>query len=182
MNQVDNASYKTTIHIGASRFIQITWYLINIFFFKNPLNVFSLIKVSLLKLFRAKIGKGVIIKPSVNIKYPWKLKVGDHCWIGEHAWIDNLADVEIGRNVCISQGAMLLTGNHDFSKSTFDLIVKPIIIEDGAWIGSQAIVCPGVTCGSHSVLSAGSVATQKMEPYKIYQGNPAIFIKERVIQ
>jgi acetyltransferase-like isoleucine patch superfamily enzyme len=61
----------------------------------------------------------VNIKPSVNIKYPWLLEVGDHVWIGEEVWIDNLAKVRIGSNVCISQGAMLLTGNHDFTKSTF---------------------------------------------------------------
>src|SRR5579871_32600 len=177
--EVDNSSYRTTINIGASKLSQILWYLTNVFFFKNPLNIFSSLKVFLLKCFGARIGTGVVIKPSVNIKFPWKLKIGDHCWIGERVWIDNLDDVEIGKNVCISQGAMLLTGNHDYSKSTFDLITKKITIEDGAWIGAQSLVCPGITCGSHAVLAAGSVATKNLEPYKIYQGNPAVFVKER---
>ena len=96
-------------------------------------------------------------------------------------WIDNLAQVTIGNHVCISQGAFLLTGNHNFSLSTFDLITKPLIVEDGVWIGAQAIVCPGVVCGSHAVLSVGSVATQSLEAYGVYQGNPAVKVKERVI-
>ena len=135
-----------------------------------------------MRLFGARLGKGVVLKPGINIKYPWKLSVGDFSWIGEKAWIDNLADIEIGKNVCISQGAVLLTGNHDYTKTGFDLIVKKIILEDGVWIGAAAMVCPGITCQSHSVLSAGSVATQDLQAYKIYQGNPASEVKERVIQ
>jgi putative colanic acid biosynthesis acetyltransferase WcaF len=181
LKQVSNASYKTTIVIGASTFKQAAWYMTNIFFFKNPLNVFSSLKVSLLKLFGAKLGQGTVIKPSVNIKYPWKLKMGDHCWIGEEVWIDNLSDISIGNNVTLSQGAMLLTGNHDHKKETFDFISFPIVLEDGAWIGAKAIVFGGVTCKSHSILSIGSVAQKDMEPYIIYKGNPAIASTERVI-
>lgn len=182
MNQVNNASYKTTIDIGASKPKQFAWYFVNIVFFKNALNVFSGIKVFLLKLFGAKMGRGVVIKPSVNIKYPWKLQVGDHAWIGEEVWIDNLCEVIIGNDVTLSQGAMLLTGNHDYSKTTFDLITKNIILENGVWIGAKSVVCPGVICGSHAILAVGSIATQNLDPYKIYQGNPAVFVKERIIQ
>ena len=146
------------------------------------MNVFSGLKVRLLKLFGARIGRGLLIKPSVNIKYPWKLSIGDHCWIGEHVWIDSLANITLHNHVCISQGAMLLTGNHDYTKTTFDLILKEIVMEDGVWIGAQALVCPGVTCYSHAVLAAKSVATKNLETYTIYQGNPAVAIKARVIE
>ena len=179
--QVDNAVYRTTIQIGASRVRQIAWYVVNVFFFKNPLNVFSSLKVSLLRLFGARVGTGVIIKPAVNIKFPWKLQLGDHSWIGENVWIDNLGFVRIGNSVCLSQGAFLLTGNHNYKSVSFDLIVKEIVLEDGVWIGAKAVVCPGVTCGSHAVLSAGSVAAGDMEPYMIYQGNPAVIVREREI-
>lgn len=179
---VKNAIYKTTISIGASRLKQMSWYWVNILFFKNPFSVFSGVKVSLLRIFGARIGSGLLIKPSVNIKYPWKLAIGDHCWIGEHVWIDNLADITLQNNVCLSQGAMLLTGNHDYRKETFDLILKEIVLEDGVWIGAQALVCPGVTCFSHAVLSAKSVATKNLMAYTIYQGNPAVAVKERVIE
>ena len=76
-------------------------------------NPFMTLKVRLLKMFGAKIGKGLVIKNNVIIKQPWYLTIGDDCWIGENVWIDNIDKVSIGSDVCISQGAMLLTGNHD---------------------------------------------------------------------
>ena len=157
------------------------WYFINVLFFLNPLNPFSGLKVFILRLFGAKIGKNVLLKPAINIKYPWKLTIGDYSWIGENVWIDNLDEVIIGKNVCISQGAMLLCGNHDHKKSTFDLIIGKIILEDGVWIGAKSIVCPHVTCHSHSVLSVNSTATKDLESYIIYQGTPAIKIRHRTI-
>jgi putative colanic acid biosynthesis acetyltransferase WcaF len=153
--------------------------IVNSLFFNHGLAVFNGLKCSLLRWFGARVGKGVLIKPSVNIKYPWLLTIGNHCWIGENVWIDNLAEVKIGDHVCLSQGAMLLTGNHDFSKTTFDLMVKPIVLEEGVWIGARSIVCPGVHCESHSVLAVQSVATKRMKAYTIYQGNPASAVKER---
>jgi putative colanic acid biosynthesis acetyltransferase WcaF len=183
--QVQNDTYNNDWYkkeIGASWLKQSVWYLVNVVFLMNPLNPSSSIKSFLLRLFGAQLGNGVRLKQSINIKYPWKLTIGDFSWIGERVWIDNLADVKIGQNVCISQGATLLTGNHDFTKPTFDLVVKPIIVEDGVWIGAQALVCPGVICYSHSVLTAKSIATKNLEAYKIYQGNPAVYVKERVVE
>jgi putative colanic acid biosynthesis acetyltransferase WcaF len=128
------------------------------------------------------VGKGVIIKPTVKIKYPWFLEIGDHCWIGEDVWIDNLAKVTIGNNVCLSQGCLLLTGNHNYNKPSFPLVIAEIVLEDGVWIGAKSIVCPGVTCKTHSVLSVASVATKTLDGYSIYQGIPAIKTKERIIE
>lgn len=167
---------------GASAIKRTVWYFVNALFLINPLNPASSIKTWLLRKFGARVGKGVVIKPSVNIKYPWLLTIGDHVWIGEHVWIDNLASVVIGNHVTLSQGAMLLTGSHDYKKQTFDLIVKGIVLQDGVWIGAKATVCPGVTCFSHSILSVGSVATFNLEPYTIYQGIPAEKKRTRVIQ
>ncbi len=180
--KVDNASYKTTIEIKAGRLKQVCWYCVNILFFKNSFIISSRLKVFLLKWFGAVVGKGVVIKPSVNIKFPWKLTIGNHSWIGEQVWIDNLTEVVIGDHVCISQGAFLLTGNHNYKKTSFDLILAPITIEEGVWIGAKAIVCPGVVCASHSILSVASVAAANLEPYGIYKGNPAVKINERVIE
>lgn len=164
---------------GAGKGKQLLWYLTNVLFFINPLNPLSSLKVLLLRWFGAKIGTGVLIKPGVNIKYPWLLEIGDHCWIGERVWIDNLCRVRIGNNGCLSQGAMLLTGNHHYSLPTFDLQVASIVLEEGVWIGAQSTVCPGVNCHSHSVLAVGSVATKDMDAYTIYQGNPAVAVRER---
>ena len=142
----------------------------------------SSFKNKLLRLFGAKVGQGVVIKPDVNIKYPWFLEVGDDCWIGEGVWIDSLTDIKIGSNVVLSQGAYLLTGSHDYKKESFDLLLGAIVLENGVWIGAKATVCPGMTCHSHSVLAVGSVATKDLDAYGIYQGNPAVMKRERVIR
>jgi putative colanic acid biosynthesis acetyltransferase WcaF len=168
-------------HPGRNAFVRLLWYFTNILFFQLPLNPISGTKVFLLRLFGAKIGKGVNIKPSINIKYPWRLSVGDYTWIGENVWIDNLDNVSIGNNCCISQGAMLLCGNHNYKKTAFDLIVGKIILEDGVWIGAQSVVCSNVTCKTHSILTVHSVAASDLKPYTIYQGNPAKEIRKRII-
>jgi putative colanic acid biosynthesis acetyltransferase WcaF len=168
-------------HPGRNMFICLLWYFTNILFFQLPFNPLNGVKVFLLRLFGAKVGKDVNIKPSVNIKYPWRLSIGNNTWIGENVWIDNLDNVSIGSNCCISQGAMLLCGNHNYKKTTFDLIVGKIVLEDGVWIGAQSIVCPNVTCKTHSVLTVHSVAASDLEPYTIYRGNPAKEIRKRII-
>jgi putative colanic acid biosynthesis acetyltransferase WcaF len=177
LDKFDNSWYKP----GASAVIRFFWYLSNILIFKSSLFPFYALKRGLLRLFGARIGKKVLIKPNVNIKYPWRLTIGDYVWIGESVWIDNLDDVIIGSNSCLSQGAMLLCGNHNYKKESFDLMTAKIVLEEGVWIGAKAIVCPGVTCHSHSVLSVGSVATKNLEPNAIYQGNPAIKIHARIV-
>lgn len=177
LNKFTNNWYTS----GASKPKMLLWYFVNLMFFTSRWLPVSAIKVALLRIFGAQVGRGVVIKPAVNIKYPWRLKIGNHVWIGEQVWIDNLENVEIGDHVCISQGAMLLCGNHNYKKSTFDLMVGKIILEEGTWIGAQTVVCPGVVCKSHAILTVGSVATSELKAYTIYQGNPAKAIKERVI-
>ena len=177
LNQYNNDEYKPGSIVKKT-----LWYFTNIFFFKTMLPFPSAFKVKLLKLFGAKIGQDVLIKPNVNIKYPWFLEMDDHIWIGEGVWIDNLAKVTIASHVSLSQGSYLLTGSHDYKKETFDLILDEIVLEEGIWIGAKATVCPGVTCKSHSVLAVGSVATKDMEDYGIYQGNPATKKRERSIK
>ena len=181
MSKTDLSRYDNSWYRPGGALKRGLWYFVNVLFFINPLNPFSGLKALLLRLFGAKIGRGVVIKPAVNIKYPWKLAVGDHCWIGENVWIDNLADVKIGSHVCLSQGAMLLTGNHDFTSPSFDLKTAEISLHDGVWIGARAVVCPGVTCHSHAVLTVQSVATRDLEAYSVNRGNPAVKVKNRVI-
>jgi putative colanic acid biosynthesis acetyltransferase WcaF len=176
LSKYDNRWYKP----GAGLPVRGLWYLCNALCFKSGFP-FSGFRKFLLRLFGARIGRGVVIKPGTNIKYPWKLSVGNHCWIGEGVWIDNLGQVTLGDHVCLSQGAFLLTGNHNYKKEGFDLMVDNITLEEGVWIGAKAVVCPGVTCRSHSVLSVGSVAISDLEPYSVYQGNPALKVRERHI-
>jgi len=181
MVEKDLSTFSTKDYHPGSRMRRVLWYLCSPFFINTFFPWPYSLKAGILRIFGARVGIGVVIKPFVKIKYPWFLKTGDHVWIGENVWIDNLAEVLIDSHVCVSQGAMLLTGNHDYKKSTFDLIPGPIILEKGVWVGAKSTVCPGVTCHSHAVLSVGSVATADLEAYGIYQGIPANLKKKREI-
>jgi putative colanic acid biosynthesis acetyltransferase WcaF len=135
------------------------WYLI------NNIIVYSFIpssklRIFLLKIFGAKIGKNVVIHPYTNIKYPWKLKIGDNCWIGARTWIDNIDDVIIGNNCCISQDVFFCTGNHNFKKKEFDLIPEKILINDNCWIGAKSIIYPGVSLNKNSIIKMNSSVTK----------------------
>ncbi len=180
--KVDLATYNNSWYKPGNNVKRFIWHYTNLIFFKTGIFPFYGLKRFLLKLFGAKVGKNVLIKPHVNIKYPWLLQLGNNIWIGEEVWIDNLAEVKIADNVCLSQGALLLCGNHDYTKTTFDLMVKPIILEEGVWIGAKSIVCGGVVCSNHSIVSVASVLTSPTEPYGIYKGNPAQKIMQRVMQ
>lgn len=179
MKTVDLSLYNNSSYQPGNSFKRLLWWIfsyafINTFF---PWPIF--LKTSILRAFGASIGSKVTIKPSVNIKYPWFLTIHDKVWIGEKVWIDNLTNVTIGSNSCLSQGAMLLTGNHNFKKTTFDLILGEINLEDGVWVGAKSTVCPGIHMKSHSILTVGSVLTQNTEAYTVYQGNPAQIVRKR---
>lgn len=167
---------------GASLVKQLLWYYLGSPLVTSYWLPASDVKVWLLRQFGAHVGSGVRIKPGVRIKFPWRLSVADDCWIGEGAWIDNLAPVTIGSNVCLSQGVYLCTGNHDWSKSTFDLRLGSITVESNVWIGAQAVVGPGATIREGAVLTLNSVASQSLEPWRIYAGNPCRPVKERLIK
>ena len=167
---------------GAGAIKIMLWYFVNAFFVRPSINPFMKPKIAILRLFGAKIGKGLVIKNNVVIKSPWNLTIGDDCWIGEGCWIDNLDCVTIGNNVCISQGAMLLTGNHDYTKASMPYRNAPIDIEDGAWIGAKTVVCPGVKVHENAILTVGSIATKELCANGIYQGNPAVKVRNRVVK
>lgn len=184
MNKVKLSTFslKNNIDKGAGPLKRIMWNYVNIIFLQSNWLPFSGIKAKLLRLFGAKIGKGVQIKPNVNIKRPWRLTIGDYCWIGEGVWIDNNADVVIESNCVLSQGVMILCGNHNYKKSSFDTFLQPVTIKEGAWICAKAVIAPGVTINTHAILGVGAVTTKDLEAYGIYSGNPAVKVKERVIE
>jgi len=182
MKKVDLSKFDNSWYNPGNFLKRALWYIFNILFFKCSIPYPYFFKKIILKLFGAKLGKNIVIKSNVNIKYPWFLEIGNNVWVGEGVWIDNLAQVKIGDNVCISQGTYLLTGNHNYKKETFDLMIEPIIIEDGVWIGAKCVICPGVTLKNHSVITAGSIITEDTKPYTVYQGNPAKPIRKREIK
>jgi putative colanic acid biosynthesis acetyltransferase WcaF len=180
--KVDLSSYSAThFDRGAGKGREFVWLLVSLVLFRLCPFSLSPLKRTVLRVFGARVGRNVTIKPQVKITFPWKLTIGDHVWLGEECWLQNLEQIIIGSHVCISQRAYLCTGNHNYKSPKFDLIVKPITVEDGAWIGASAWVGPGVKIGNHAVLAAGSIATKDLEPFGIYQGNPAALLKQRVI-
>jgi len=165
---------------GVPRYKEVLWHLVQMLFVSTSIPGKKL-RAVLLRSFGAKIGKGAVIKTGVRVKFPWRLEIGDYCWLGESCWIDNFAEVRIGDHCCLSQGAYICTGSHDWADRAFELVSRPIIIEDHAWIAAHAKVAPGVRVGEGAVLCLGSVATQELESWTVYLGVPAKPIKKRII-
>lgn len=157
----------------------VSWYFLGpvLFSFLFP---FSRVRVVLLKAFGAKIGVNVVVsKQGIKIKYPWNLSIGDNTWVGENVWIDNLAHVSIGNNCCISQGVYFCTGNHDWKRDSFDLILKEVLIEDEVWIGAMSRLAPGTVVKEGTVVQMGSVVLGTLESHGVYGGNSITRIKDR---
>ncbi len=174
----DNRGYDP----GRPFWYRTVWLLVEAATLLNPVFVSYGLKARVLRAFGAAIGRNVIIKPGIHIKYPWHLSVGDNVWLGERAWIDNFVAVTIGDNSCLSQGAYLCTGNHDWSDPGMGLVVRPITIEQGAWVGAFARIGPGVTVGDEAIVALGSVLLADAAPLGVYRGNPAVWIRERTIR
>ena len=166
---------------GRSYAYRALWLLVEALILLNPVVTSYSLKRSVLRRFGARIGVGVLIKPSVHVKYPWHLEIGDNAWVGERAWIDNFVRVRIGANAVISQGAYLCTGNHDWSDPGMGLVVKPVTVEDGAWVGAFARIAPGLTVGSNAVVTLGSVLLADADAGGIYTGAPAVLVGNRTI-
>jgi putative colanic acid biosynthesis acetyltransferase WcaF len=164
---------------GRPQWIKALWYLVKCLVFLPALPFPSALKRGALRAFGAQVGQGVVIKPRVNIHLPWKLVIGEFTWIGEEAFILNFEPVTIGVHCCISQRAFLCAGNHDFRQVHMPYRNRPITIEDGAWVGAQVFVSPGVTIGMEAVITAGSVVTKSQPAEMVCGGNPCSPIKPR---
>jgi putative colanic acid biosynthesis acetyltransferase WcaF len=170
---------KGTYTIGAPLWQWVLWYFLGDRLVRSDWLPFSGFKVWVLRRFGAQIGRQVRLKNGIRVKFPWRLTVGDRTWIGEGVWIDNLAPVTIGSDVCLSQGAYLCTGNHDWSREDFRLRTAPICLEDQVWLAAKTTVAPGVTIGRGAVVVLGSTVLRSLEPWTIYGGHPAIALKPR---
>jgi putative colanic acid biosynthesis acetyltransferase WcaF len=162
---------------GAPRWKEALWIAVKCVFFQNPVPWPSGVRVALLRMLGAKIGRRVVIRSNVNVTYPWRLTIGDDVWLGEEVLILSLAPVAIESSVCISQRAFLCTGSHDFRSQGFDLVTKGITVRSGSWVAAQAFVGPGVEIGEGSMISAGSVVTENVPQRVIVRGNPAVVVK-----
>ena len=164
---------------GGSRIKEALWTVVRCLFFMPAWPMPSRLRCTLLRLFGARIGQGVVIRSRVQVTFPWRLTIGDHTWIGEEVNLHNLAPITIGHNVCLSQRAFLCTGSHDFTELGFDLKTGPINISDHSWIAANAFVAPNVELGPHAMVTAGSMVKRSVTTPGIISGNPAT-LKERL--
>ena len=174
MSGIDLSCYSNnTFSRGVSRWVELLWWIVRSLFFCTSIPLPSFLKVTLLRLFGAKVGRGVVIRSNVFITFPWRLSIGDHVWIGDQVLLLSLERIEIDSHCCISQRAFLCTGSHDFTKTTFDLIISSIRIERGCWVGAQAFVGPGVVMESGSRALAGAVVVKSVPAGVCVGGVPA---------
>lgn len=160
--------------------VQLWWLVQAIFFSTSPQFMYGW-RNFLLRAFGAKIGKGVIIRPSVRVTYPWKLTIGDYAWIGDNVELYTLGEIVIGNNAVVSQRSYICTASHDHTKATFDIYALKTIIEDEAWVATDVYVAPGVTIGRGAVIGARSSVFSDMPAGMICVGSPAKPIKPRVM-
>ncbi|MCX5948703.1 MAG: WcaF family extracellular polysaccharide biosynthesis acetyltransferase [Cyanobacteria bacterium] len=159
---------------GRSRLVLSLWFVLGSPLLRASWLPGSAWRVQLLRRFGASLGRGCRLKPGLRVKFPWRLSCGDHCWLGEDVWIDNLASVTLGDRVCLSQGAYLCTGNHDYRSSDFGLRLGPITIGSDAWIGACAVLAPGTCVGEAAVVSLAAVASGIVPAATVVRGNPAL--------
>ena len=181
MTQVDLSRYKKDPNLHGRGILAVACWQIIQFLFVSSFQPSSSVRIFFLRLFGASIGTGVVAKPYVRVKYPWRLRVGDYSWIGESVWIDNMDNVTIGNHCCISQGAYICTGNHNWKRPAFDLVTRPVVMGDYSWLCAKAIIAPGVNVAMGSVITMNSVAVSDTDEWTIYTGNPARAVRKREI-
>jgi putative colanic acid biosynthesis acetyltransferase WcaF len=148
------------------RIVVYLWAVAELVLVTNAWQISSSLRVRVLRLFGAEIGEGVIYRPRTRVKFPWKLHIGDRSWIGEGVWIHNQDHVYIGSDVSISQETMITTGSHAH-RTDMALIMRPVTIEDGAWITSRCMVLGGVKIGRSALVGPMTVVKQDVEPNSV---------------
>lgn len=164
---------------GKNAFIVQLWWLVQGTLFRMSPQFLYGFRRFLLRLFAAKIGKKVIIRPSAQITYPWKVTIGDYSWIGDNVVLYSLGEIEIGKNVVISQKSYICTGSHDYLQIDFPIFAKKIIIKDECWLATDVFVAPGITIDKGTVVGSRSSVYKDLPGNKICIGNPAQIIKNR---
>jgi len=134
----------------------------------------------LLRMFGCSVGKGVLVRPTAEITYPWKVSIGDYSWIGHDVTLYSLGEIHIGANAVVSQGSYLCAAAHDMQSPSFDIYDKPIFIEDEAWIAADVFVAPGTRIGHGAVVGARSTVLHDLPPMMVCFGNPAKPVRPRL--
>ncbi|MCF8272895.1 MAG: putative colanic acid biosynthesis acetyltransferase [Flavobacteriaceae bacterium] len=167
---------------GKSKIAVQLWWIVYALLFKPSPQIFYGWRRFLLRSFGAKIGKNVIIRPTAQITYPWKVTIGDYSWVGDEVVLYSLGDIEIGNNTVISQRSYICTGSHDYTKNDFPIYSKKIVIEDSCWLATDVFVAPGIIIKQGTVVGARSSVFNDLEAFSVYAGSPAKLIKKRDVE
>jgi putative colanic acid biosynthesis acetyltransferase WcaF len=168
LRQYDQSNFDR----GRPGWYVLLWWLLQAIVF--PLTPHSLHapRCALLRLFGARIGKGVVIRPTARFTYPWKVDIGDYSWVGDDVVFYSLESIHVGQHCVISQKSYLCTGSHDMRSPTFQLVTKPIAIGNGAWVATNCFIGPGVQIGANAVIGARSSVFTSMPAGQICWGTP----------
>lgn len=164
---------------GKSIFTVQIWFITSAIFFRFSPRITNGWRRFLLRLFGAKIGKNVLIRPSAKILFPWRLSIGNNSWIGDNVNIYNMAQTDIGNNTVISQKSYLCCGTHNYQSTSFDIYAKPINIGNEVWIAADVFIAPGISIGNGTVVGYRSTVSKNLPSNKICIGNPAKPVKSR---
>jgi putative colanic acid biosynthesis acetyltransferase WcaF len=177
----DLSQYRVPKHFRGrpAWFVQLWWLVQATLFRLSPQFLYGW-RRWLLRRFGARIGQGVIIRPTVEITYPWKLSIGDLVQIGDHVTLYTLGEISIGENTVVSQHSYICTGAHDYTKPSFDIFARAVSIEPEVWVAAGVFVSPGVRIGRGAVVAACSVVTRDLPAMMISAGSPAKPVRPRL--
>lgn len=164
---------------GRNAFVVQIWWIVQAVLFKLSPQFMYGWRRFLLRLFGAKIGKKVIIRPSATITYPWKISIDDYSWIGDNVVLYSLGEIEIGKHVVVSQKSYLCTGSHDYNKLEFPIFEKKITLNDQCWLATDVFIAPGITIGKGSIIGSRSSVYKNIPAGKICKGSPAVVTNTR---
>jgi len=177
----DLSLYRTPKNFrGKSKITVQLWWIVYAILFKPSPQFLYRWRRFLLRCFGAKLGKKVLLRPSVKVTYPWKVSIGDYSWIGDDVILYSLGDIEIGSNTVISQRSYICTGSHDYTKNDFPIYSKKVIIENECWLATDVYVAPGVTVKQGTVVGSRSAVLNDLGAFSVYVGSPAKFLKKRL--
>ncbi|OLP16507.1 colanic acid biosynthesis acetyltransferase WcaF [Leptolyngbya sp. 'hensonii'] len=171
--------YQPGFDRGRPGWYVLLWWLVQAIVFPLTLHAHHAPRRALLRLFGAKVGRGVVIRPTARITYPWKVEIGDYSWIGDDVVLYSLNRIWIGAHCVISQKSYLCTGSHDIHHPAFPLITQPIAIGNGVWVATDCFVGPGVQIGANAVIGARSSVFTDMPAGQICWGTPCRSYRKR---
>jgi putative colanic acid biosynthesis acetyltransferase WcaF len=158
--------------VGRPKGVVLLWWLVQAIAFPLTLHAHHAPRRWLLRRFGARIGQGVVIRPTARFHYPWKVAIDDYSWIGSDVVFYSLDAIHIGTHCVISQETYLCTGSHDATDPAFGLKTAPIVIENGAWVATDCFVGPGVRIGANAVVGARSSVLADLPAGHLCWGTP----------